>query len=77
MVDEELQRLFAVLQAAETEWREHRLSGWQVYYGTGEAIGKGDTNPFTREWREREQTLRAAFDAAHAAWLSHLPEPNQ
>ena len=77
MADEELQRLFTALQAAETEWREHRLSGWTAYYGTGEAIGKGDTNPFTREWREREQTLRAAFDAAHAAWMSHLPAENE
>ena len=77
MVDEELNRLFTALQAAETEWREHRLSGWQVYYGAGEAIGKGDANPFTREWREREQSLRATFDAAHEAWLSHLPAPNE
>jgi integrase len=30
VADEELQRLFTALQAAETEWREHRLSG---YYG--------------------------------------------
>ena len=73
-MDEELQRLFTAVGAAETEWREHRLTGWEAYYQGGTSVGSGTTNPFTREWREREETLRAAFEAARQAWMSRLPE---
>ena len=73
-MDEELQRLFTALDAAETEWREHRQTGWVAYYQGGTSVGTGSGNPFTREWREREETLRAAFEAARVAWMSHLPE---
>ena len=31
-MDDDLQRLFRALEAAETEWREHRQSGWVAYY---------------------------------------------
>jgi hypothetical protein len=73
-MDEELQRLYTALEAAETEWREHRQTGWVAYYQGGTSVGTGGGNPFTREWREREETLRAAFEAARQAWVSRLPE---
>ena len=53
-MDEELQRLLTALDAAETEWREHRQTGWVAYYQGGTSLGSGTANPFTREWRERE-----------------------
>jgi hypothetical protein len=73
-MDEDLQRLFTAVEAAETEWREHRQSGWVAYYQGGTSVGTATGNPFTREWREREETLRAAFEAARQAWISRLPE---
>ena len=74
-IDEELNRRYVELEQAEREWREHRQSAWTVWYGNDaqSAIGTATANPWTREWREREESLRAAFAAAREAWLSYLP----
>jgi hypothetical protein len=73
-MDQELQRLFQAVQSAETEWREHRQSALQAWYQDGGSIGSGSAHPFTREWREQEESLRQVFEAARCAWMSHLPE---
>ena len=73
-MDQELQRLYQAVQSSETEWREHRQSGWQAWDQAGASIGTEAAHPFTREWREQEENLRQVFEAARSAWMARLPE---
>lgn len=74
-MDEELNRRMVALEAAEREWREHRLTGYELgYEGGGPSIGTATGQPFTREWREREALGRVPdCPRGVAPWqLAHL-----
>jgi hypothetical protein len=74
-MDEELNRRMVALEAAEREWREHRLTGYELgFEGGGPTIGTATGQPFTREWREREEELWATFQAARETWRSYRPD---
>jgi hypothetical protein len=72
-VDEELSRLYVLLDQADRDYREHRQSAWMVWQGSGEPVGLATTNPWTREYWERHDELKANFEAALQVWRSHLP----
>lgn len=73
-MDEELQRLHVAVEQAEQEWRAHRQSAWKVWQGQSDVpIGTAIAHPWTREYWERHDELKATFEAALQAWRSHLP----
>ncbi len=74
-MDEELQRLSDELEQAEREWREHRQTGYAVAYTDSDSpeIGTATVRPDRAGWREREQELWAAFQAARDAWRAPRP----
>jgi hypothetical protein len=71
----ELQRLFTALEGAETESRERRQTGWVASYQGGTSVGTPTGNPFSCEWREREEPCGPhSFGEIDRRWINEALE---
>jgi hypothetical protein len=74
-MDDELQRRFNALEAADQAWREHRLSGWDCWSRSYWHVSR-QVRGASAAWRTQEELLKERFEAARAEWLSYLVARN-